>query len=389
MQVEVSHEELARALKVASKTTSRRPTLPVLSGARLEVLDGQLTIATTDLEVTSRTTISQSYAGADSIDGVVVVPTLELAAAVKGKPAKGATVALKHDQEAGVLHVYAGAMVVALRTLEAEDFPTLNASDLGSLVTSSLELITAWATRVLPAAHDDEARPVLTAVSIERKGCELTAAATDSYRLHVYQATDHDHGDCSFLVPARALRLALDVAKIWKADAGALRYVTIASMSDPRYSSAGQVTFTIGRTVLSARCIEGEFPPWRNLVPTISSEHAVIEITDAAAVKTMLDMATDQTRRHHDGGPFRIEAHGPDVVGTIITQDVSTIELPLAGMRVRDGELAPAAYNARYLRDMVAANGEGTMHVRDGLKPALFGNGNGFSGLLMPVRSPA
>jgi DNA polymerase-3 subunit beta len=380
MQAEIAHTDLARAMQLAGKIVGRRSTLPVLGGTKLETRGGRLELTSTDLEMTSRTVLEPFECGDDD---VVVVPTVELAAAVKGRQAKGETVALWHDREAGTLRVGVGAMQTSIRLLDAADYPTFNGDDQGELVTANLELLRTWASRVLPAASDDEARPVLTAVNVERNGPEITATATDSYRLHTYQASERyvvdQPADCSFLLIARALRLAAEIAKVWKLETGALRY------------REGQASFELDPVTLWARCVEGEFPQhWRQLIPA-TFDGPTVAIADVGALRPMLEAAVSHGKRNGNG-PLRLEDTPAGIVGKMTAQDVSTVELPMPGLKLEAGPtFGPVAYHPRYLRDAILANGEGVMRLQGeggSLKPAVMDNRNGFRALLMPVRIP-
>src|SRR6266508_952276 len=103
MQATVSHGDFARAVKIASKTVNRRTHVAALGGIRLEVRGPWLEVRSTDLEMTSSTSLD--LAPGPRADGVALVPAAQLAAAVKGKAAKDATVILELDQENGTLTV--------------------------------------------------------------------------------------------------------------------------------------------------------------------------------------------------------------------------------------------------------------------------------------------
>lgn len=401
MLIEVPHAELARALKIAGKTCSHHPALPVLGGARLEVdrARGKLEITTTNLELSSRTVVDPTTY---QRPGTVVVPLTELASALKGRQAKDTTVTLEHDQEAGTLRVKVGAMSMALCLLDSDDYPELQSFDdvAGDQhVTSEPAQVRAWSERVLPATSDDWARPVLTAVLIERKvdrlSSTLIAAATDSYRLHTYRTLEaHGYDNCedpgctvkafAFLLPAAALKLAHDVMKAHKASGGAMWWRSTVSPT----TSAGYVRMVIGPTTIVARAVEGEFPPFEKLMPSTDGAK-VISIDDAAAAANALSTAFASADRARV--PVVLE-RGPvgTVLGSIKMQDVGDLEMAIPGLTAAGPEAFDAiGFTPSYLRDLIAANGEGTLHLITPSAPILANNSNGFRGLLMPVRLPA
>lgn len=376
MQVTVDYAELQRACKLARKVVGNRTTLPVLAGAHLEVTANTLEITATNLETTIRTTLERIAHHA--IDGRALVPVSALAAAVKDARPKGTRVTVETSgNDRNELHLRYDGLSFRLRQLDADDYPPLEVEHQPAdvLVASDLELPRVWAERVLPAASDDEARPVLTAVHVERKGTVVSAAATDSYRLHTYQDPTEDYGasgirDCSFLLPGHALQLALDAMKTHKATSGAVWY------------RKGDARLEIGPTTIMVRCVEGEFPDFEQLFHTDGGTE--IAITDAAAAAGAVKTAETQAAASHM--PVVLEHSGAEtVLASVSVQDVGTCELPIPGLKAPE-PFDTISLSPRFLREMLLANGEGTMHVLGGLKPALFDSGNGFRGLIMPVR---
>jgi DNA polymerase III subunit beta len=108
--------------------------------------------------------------------------------------------------------------------------------------------------QVARAASTDEARPVLTGVKLEAGDGQLTAAATDSYRLALRTVPWVEAVTGESLVPARALQ---EAAKAAMEVGGAVSIV----LED------GQVSFLLGDRRLTTRLIEGQFPNVRQLLP--------------------------------------------------------------------------------------------------------------------------
>jgi DNA polymerase-3 subunit beta len=382
MQVTVDYAELQRALKLARKATSTRPALPILGGVRLEVNRnrGKLELTSTDLEISVKTILDPvDYQRPDA----VVVPVASLATAVKDPRPKATTVTLRTDSNQ--LRVELDGMSFRLRTLDLDNWPWLDLFDIVSaddvLVTSDLELPRIWAERVAPAASDDEARPVLNGVLVERKVgpqySTVTAAATDSYRLHVYQAAESHGQETSTLVPAAGLRFALDAMKAHKTSDGAVW----------RLERAGTVyaRFEVGQSTIVVRCIDGEFPDFERLMPSADSA-TEITITDAKAAAGALKTAETQAQKTR--APVVLERSGAEtVLATITVQDVGTCEIPVPGMKAPD-PFDAVGFAPGFLRDAILANGEGTLHLRPDLAPALLDSGDGFRALVMPVRIP-
>jgi DNA polymerase-3 subunit beta len=196
-------------------------------------------------------------------------------------------------------------------------------------------------------------------------------AATDSYRLAV---RDLDwtwaHTPTTALVPSRALTEAA------RALAGE---PAVEIGIEPH-----QITFAGGGRRLTSRLVEGEFPPFRNLIPSGYDSIATIDR------QTLLEALKQVAPYGQNNNPVRLsfERERVQVDGSL--QDVGRGAAAIEAKY--EGEALTVAFNPTYLSDGVGAveDNEVMLEVRDGLKPALV-HGNerqGFLYLLMPVRLP-
>ena len=107
------------------------------------------------------------------------------------------------------------------------------------------------------AASSEDTRPVLTGVLIAAEAEGLRLVATDSYRLAVKDlpgAKDVLAEGQKVLVPSRAL------AELQRLLGGQAEAVEL-------HLGTHDVRFAVGQVKLSTRLIEGEFPPYRQLIP--------------------------------------------------------------------------------------------------------------------------
>src|SRR5262249_3836082 len=141
-----------------------------------------------------------------------------------------------------------------VRCLPAEDFPALQDPS-GTRITVEAGAFAAAVSQVTRAASRDEARPILTGVLLEMSREGLTMGATDSYRLSMRELTATAEGEGKALVPERALSEAGRAAA--GGDGGEIEL----------FAEPGAVSFRVGVLTLTSRLIEGEFPPYRQLLP--------------------------------------------------------------------------------------------------------------------------
>ncbi len=364
MKFRCEREILADALATAGRAaTSRTGTLPVLSGVRLDVAGDQLTVTGTDLELTIRLTVA---VGGER-DGSVVVPARLVADIVKALPSGAVEVSLGDDE----LSISAGRSQFSVRPLSLGDYPAQIEPDAEPVTLESGQVSEALR-QVVRAASGDDARAVLTGVLLSSEDDGVKMVATDSYRLAVRDLpqTSMLSAGQKVLVPSRALN--------------ELQRILGGSDSLVVRLGSREAVFESGATKLTTRLIEGEYPNYRNLLPssypnqlTVGRE-ALLE-----ALRRVKILAQDST-------PVRLALGGDTVQLTAITQDVGNAAEEIDAQY--SGSEMTVAFNPDYLAAGVEAveGDEVTLSTLDPMKPAVLrGVGHDdYLYLLMPVRVP-
>ena len=289
-------EILADALTTAGRAaTSRTGTLPVLSGVRLDVDAETLTVTGTDLELTIRLSVPVH----SDQPGSVVVPARLVGDIVKALPAGAVEVSLNDDE----MSISAGRSQFSVRPLSLSDYPAQVETDAEPVTLQSSQVADALR-QVVRAASTDDARAVLTGVLIVAEDDGLKMVATDSYRLAVRELPQSSMLAIGqkVLVPGRALA---ELQRILSGD----EELTVRL-------GAREAVFESGETRLTTRLIEGEYPNYRNLLP--SSYPNVLTVGREPlieALRRVKILAQDST-------PVRLTLGGDTLQLTAITQDV-------------------------------------------------------------------
>ena len=364
MKFRCEREILADALTTAGRAaTNRSGTLPVLSGVRLDVADGRLTVTGTDLELTIRLSVPVHV----DKEGSAVVPARLVGDIVKALPPGAVDVTVTDDE----MSISAGRSQFSVRPLSLSDYPAQADTDAEPVTLSSQQVGEALR-QVVRAASTDDARAVLTGVLMASEDEGLKMVATDSYRLAVRdlpQSSMLAIGQ-KVLVPGRALA---ELQRVLTADA------ELSVRLGQR-----EAVFEVGGTRLSTRLIEGEYPNYRNLLPssypnrlTVGRE-ALLE-----ALRRVKILAQDST-------PVRLALGGDTLRLTAITQDVGNAHEEVDA--TYEGTEMTVAFNPDYLTAGVEAveGDEVTLSTLDPMKPAVLrGVGHDeYLYLLMPVRVP-
>jgi DNA polymerase-3 subunit beta len=354
---------LADVLGTAGKAVSARGgALPVLSCLRLALVGDTLRVTGSDLDLTITATAEVD----GTADGEAVIPS-KLAADIVRVLEPGAVELEVGDDEATIT---LGRAQFNVRTIPGTEYPRLQEPPQHGVTLPSHSLAEALR-QVVAAASTDDSRPILTGVLITTEGDGLRLVATDSYRLAIRDlpGTSLLAEGQSVLVPRTALQ---ELARV--ADKSAEVTVRLGDRD---------AAFDVGGVSLMTRLIEGEFPPYRSLIPAAQPNRLTIgreALLDAVRrVKVVAREPSTPVR-------LALRADGVDLSAT--AQDVGTAFEQLDAKY--EGTEMSVAFNPDYLMAGIeAATGdEITLETVDALKPALLRSVDvaEFLYLLMPVR---
>lgn len=366
MKFRCERDVLAEALSAAGRAaTNRGGALPVLSGVRLALNGSRLEVTGTDVQLWISVTVDVD--GSD--DGVTVVPA-RIAQDVVRSLQPGAVTCTLGD---GDFEIASGRFRSEIRTLPAEEFPTLPQVAESSVTLDAAVLADALH-QVVPAASGDDARPILTGVLFAAEGDGLRLVATDSYRLAVRDvaASGVLGAEQQVLVPSRALR---EIERLLGPSA------SLTLRLSERDASFEVVSEGV-TTRLETRLIEGDFPNYRQLIPSeYPNELTVSREVLAEAVRRVKLMA-------REGTPVRLSMSAEGLELVAVTQDVGQASEAVDATFA--GEDLTVAFNPEYLLDgiEIATGDEVTLSTLDALKPAVLRStdSSSFLYLLMPVR---
>ncbi|HWC14597.1 MAG TPA: DNA polymerase III subunit beta [Actinomycetota bacterium] len=378
MKFRCERDDLLEGVLFATRAISNRATLPVLSGLRVEATeDGRVLVAATDLELTIETSFK---AGVDE-PGKVIVPGRLFGEMARSLGA-GQVSLMAGD---GEVEIGSGRGQFRVKSLATDDYPALPGedrstdSDVIRIELSGAQLATALA-QVVKSASTDESRQVLTGVLWEISKTDLTLAATDSYRLAVreLEVAGGPAETRKVVLPARALS---EVARVLQAGAADDLTVEVRdNLISFRLTPQGDGSGSAG-SVISSRFIEGEFPNYRQLIPSGYANRLTVDREELLEVVRRVGLLAQNNLpvKLQLGAELEVSAHTPDVGEGQEVLDATY-----------EGERFVIAFNPQFLNDGVSAIQQPSivLEAGDGLKPAVLrGDGDeGFTYLLMPVR---
>jgi DNA polymerase-3 subunit beta len=366
LKLTTKREDLVSKLSIVSRAVSTRAATQALSGVLLTATEGRVTLSATDLDLGLETALDADVAG----EGSVLLPGRLLAEVARSLA--DPSVEIESREAERDVEIRSGSSSFHLRTLPAEDFPSLPEANPESELTIPAKALEASIDLVARAASRDDMRPVLTGVFVSASGTEMTMVATDSYRLAVKRTELESPlgGEIEANIPARALR---ELSRILSAEGLAEAKISLL---------ANQAVFGAGQIKLTTRLIEGQFPNFRQLLPE-SYEHDVrlprSDFLDVARRVSQLAQRNAPLRLSFQPGELTIAAETPDVGD-------ATETMPAAF----EGEALEIGFNPEFLKEGIesVAGEEILLRLISPLRPGLLQpvEGEDFRYLVMPIR---
>lgn len=246
MRLQVTQQNLNRALGTVARVANTRNQLPILANVLIRTSGNRLSISATNLDIA----ITEYVGTKVTEEGSITVPARLMQDFVNSLP--DGVIDLRLDDTK--LHITTEKYQSVVNGVVADDFPVMPAIEAGESFQVPSSLLRQSLQQVVFAASNDESRPVLTGVLFRSGSSALNIAATDSYRLAEKRLKLKLSHDISLLIPATAMQDLLRILTDTEDE------VTIT------YDDQ-QVLFQVTDVELVARLLEGSYPDYQKLIP--------------------------------------------------------------------------------------------------------------------------
>lgn len=363
MKLQVTQENLNRALGVVARVANSRNQLPILANVLIKTSDGRLSISATNLDIA----ITQYIGAKVGEEGSITVPARLMQDFISSLPAGAISLELKETK----LDIKTDKYQSVVNGILADDFPVMPSISGGKTwAVSSSELKHALQ-QVVFAASNDESRPVLTAVLLHTIEGKLCVAATDSYRL-AEKTLGAYKIDSQLLIPASSMN---DLLRILDDSDSEVRVT---------YDEQ-QVLFTVGDVELVTRLVDGKYPDYRKLIPEKFQFSAIVkraEFINVAKVSSLFAReSAGSVTIHLDEETKSLSIHS---IASQLGENTSEASGKITG----NGDIT---LNSRYLLDgLNAFHGEDIMFGFNGkLEPTILKdpNADDYVHIVMPLKS--
>jgi DNA polymerase-3 subunit beta len=365
MKFSVSKEALIDGLNKTQNVVSSRANLPILSNVLIEAGENGLQLTTTDTDVTMRCSIPAIV----EKPGATTIPVKRFSSIVRELPSMEVSVETDSKSNTKIRSGGSYFLICGLPAYEFPPFPQLSEGKEYKLQQSELKdglRKTSYAISV------DQTRYVLNGMLFAFKDNRLTLVATDGRRLALFE-TDLEFPqslESEIIVPTKAInelqRLLGDGGEI-----------TIKATDN-------LVSFELNGSLLISKRIEGNYPNYRQVIPSEAKERITIEREAFYnAVHRVSLLSTDRScsvRLTFTKNQLNISLNAPDIGEA--QESLSVV--------YRGPELS-IAFNPEFLLDPLRnlQTEEIYLELIDELSPGVIKIASPFLYVLMPMRVSA
>ena len=370
MKLSIERAALLRSLNHVQSVVERRNTIPILSNVLMKAEDGQLSMATTDMDLE----LNESVAANVSESGATTAPAHTLHDIVRKLP-DGSEVELSLNSEGTQMTVKSGRSQFKLSCLPTADFPEIGAGDLPSGFSLPAADLRALIDRTRFAMSTEETRYYLNGIYLheaEQEGVKvLRAVATDGHRLARFEMPlpEGCAGMPGVIIPRKAIG---ELRKLIDEAADAIQIDL----------SESKIRFSFDHVVMTSKLIDGTFPDYQRVIP--EGNDKVVEV-DAK----VLTSAVDRVSTISDGKSraVKVTLNGKQMVLSASSAEAGSATEELEVNGDTDIEIG---FNAKYLLDITSQiEGEGCrLTLADPASPTIIQDNSDPSSLyvLMPLR---
>ncbi|WP_101926918.1 MULTISPECIES: DNA polymerase III subunit beta [Luteimonas] len=348
MRFSLQRETLLKPLAQVVNVVERRQTLPVLANLLVQVVDGQLSLTGTDLEVemVSRRAVD------DAQDGETTIPARKLFDIVRALP-DGSKVVI--SQSGDKITVQAGRSRFTLATLPAGDFPSVDEVEATERIRVPEAALKELIERTAFAMAQQDVRYYLNGLLFDLGDMRLRCVATDGHRLALCETTLEETVQTKrqIILPRKG------VTELQRLLEGGDKTLELELGRNHLRVKRDDVTFT-------SKLIDGRFPDYEAVIPIGADREVKIDREVLRAALQRVAILSNEkyrgVRLEVSPGTVKINAHNPE-------QEEAQEEVE-ADTKVDD---LAVGFNVNYLLDaLTALRGEQViLKLRDASSSAL------------------
>ncbi|NLC63520.1 MAG: DNA polymerase III subunit beta [Thermoanaerobacterales bacterium] len=337
----IDRDVLAQTISIVERFVPSKTTIPILSGIKFYTYEGELNLASTDVDMGINYTIKKN----DDIyeirqEGAVVVSARILSEIVRKMPSGPVDFSVDGNH----ITLSSGELKIEIYYYSAEDFPEISISGTTPCLKFSQRSFKEMIKKTIYAKSDDYTlRPQLTGALIQIADGVLNMVCLDGYRIAwCWEKVKGDSllsDDLSVIVPGKTL---MELSKIFEDD----------DSDFMMYIGKNKVEFTNNNLVISSRVLEGSFIDYKNVMDIDEKTKVVV---DCGMLLSAIERALVLAREGSQNNLFKLKINVDEIVVSA-ESDIGNIQEKIKCNT--KGEELLIAFNARFFIDALRAANE-------------------------------
>lgn len=372
MKFTINRDLLLEALNNVSRGLSSKTPMPVLTGIKIEVSDKDITLITTNREISVRVVLDQVETLDIVENGVCVVPGKYFIDIIK--KLEGDTVEFTLF-DTNTIKIISERTTFTLISLDYTNYPNINFTVNSDPIVINSQKLKNFIRQTSFAAGINESRIVLTGVCLEIDKNTIQMTATDSYRLAKKKSIEEEeYPKTKIIIPSKSIE---ELSKILEDE----------SENVKMYFANNRALFEYKNISFVTRLIEGSFPDTSSIIPT---EH-IVEITfNKNVLLSTVDRALLFTTQNNGSIIKMITNSDGSVQIASISTEIGKVVDEIVPLKMDKTGNFQIAFSAKHFLEAIKAfdGAEVIIKFTGELKPFLLASNDGdnFIQVILPVR---
>ena len=362
MKFQIVRSTFIEGLKSVQNIVAGKGSLPILQNVLIEAVGNELTLTTTDLDISIKSKVECKI----EESGLSTLPVKLLFNAMLKAPEGEIEVEIDATDKAVIK---AGSSRTTINGKSEAEFPRLNTDEESCEYTISSNIIKEMLRKTFYAASQDDTRRTLKGVLMSFKEGKLTMVATDGRRLAMVENEIEFPAinERDIVLPSKAVQ---ELIRSLPGE-GEVKIIV----------QKNKICFALGNVTIYSKLIEDTYPNYRQVIPRETKEK--IEI-DRQLLLDALDRASVMTMDEAHSTKLIFEDNKLIVMSATSEMGEAKDVVPIKYA----GEKIEITFNPSYVMDPLKAidDDEITFNLNNGHSPAVIRCSIPFLYVLMPLR---
>lgn len=349
MKISCQTNLLNKAIQIAQRAISSRPSTPIFSGLHLIAKDNKLTVQAMDLNIA----ISSDLDCQIEKEGEIVVSSKHFSELMRKM--QGEYVSITKNEIEKTITLKSGNADFQLILMNEDDYPKFPKFEGEEQIVIKDSDIKELIKKTIFSCSTDEARPLFTGILVEIEDNVVTFVGTNTHRLAIKSIDYNDNKRISVIIPSRVLN---EISRNLNNDIP--QDIKIVLLNN-------QLMVLIDNIIIVSRIIEGKFPDYRRVVPATFALKAKFNVKQlAGAVERVSLFSTDG-----DYSIIKICIKNNEIIISSSSPDVGKGKEIISCHT--EGDEVNVAFNAKYVLDILKnlEEEEAIMGLNNSLSPVM------------------